>query len=449
MFVYISNNDSASKTFLNDYLYPQNSDHSIADTVATNFVYVNLIKNTPDFASFQQIFPNLVSPSFYLVSKGQLLDVITRETDISAFHNRLQDVIQKQCAPSRDLAPANREPAPSHHEQSVRQYQRQLAESKKLEAEERKRIRALLEADKRERQSLKSLKIPSVSSVHPSMPRNYDTCSLIIRLFDGKSLKGQFGSHQTLNDVRVWLDEETNHSIVPNLESSMPAFAHSSTLQPTKYAFHCAGIPPTTFDDSEEFLTLADLKLCPRSALILKPIYDDAVFANYPQSRGSILGSIGGAIGKFTHALYSFFDYGVVNDNDAEITPVHSPDEAQSSAIKSIKSNDDVDVHPTKKLVVPKENEKNTPNILSIDNSRPSSASLINFEGLRKTQNQQHGQKEDSKMESRPNSPRLDAISRATTPPLGLLSMSRTQTIHNEASHLKDSELEPLAVDRD
>lgn len=445
MFVYVSDGNN---TFLDKYLnHDQNhaqvqAHDSLHNTLKTHFICVKLVRGTPDFISFEQIFPRLICPSFYIVSKGQLLDVITADTEASALPQRLHDAMHIT-SPSRVSTPANSglEPAPNQHDETVRQYQHQIAENKKARDAERKRIKALLEADKRERQLSKKNQAHHPNTALPvTIPRNYDSCVLLVRLFDGQSLKGEFKSNQTLNDVRSWLDEETNHSIVPTEESSMPAFAHSFTLQPSKYAFHCAGIPPTTFDDSQEFQTLSDLNLCPRSALILKPIYDEAVFASYPKSRASVFSSIGGAIGKLSNAVYSFFDYGVVDEEDDDISPVNSSQEVTTSG------SDDVELH-TAKQSESKDGNK-TPNILSIGSHRPLSASLINFESLRRTQNQKT-KKDDIKLESRPSSPRLEARSRAASPPLGTLCTSRTQTIHNEATLQKDSDRETLSVDRD
>lgn len=446
MFVYVSDGND---TFLNKYLnHDQNQvlvqvNDSLHTTLNTSFICVKLVRGTPDFVSFEQIFPRLICPSFYIVSKGQLLDVITADTEASVLPQRLHDAIQIN-SPSRVSTTANSgpeaEPAPNQHNETVRQYQHQIAEDKIARDAERKRIKALLEADKRERQSTKKSQVhPQNNPLPITVPRNFDSCILLVRLFDGQSLKGEFKSNQTLNDVRSWLDEETNHSIVSQEESSMPAFAHSFNLQPSKYAFHCAGIPPTTFDDSQEFQTLADLNLCPRSALILKPIYDEAVFASYPKSRGSVFSSIGGAIGKLSNAVYSFFDYGVVEEED-DISPVNSSHEVTTSG------SDDAELH-TAKQTEPKDGKK-APNILSIGSHRPPSASLINFESLKRTQNKTT-KKDDIPLESRPSSPRLEDRSRAASPPLGTLCMSRTQTIHNEASLQKDSDQETLSVDRD
>ena len=69
---------------------------------------------------------------------------------------------------------------------------------------------------------------------------------------DGKTLKHEFNSSETLNDVRKWVDLNRTDGDCP-------------------YSFH-RGIPRVTFKDSDELKTLETLELTPRSALLLKPL---------------------------------------------------------------------------------------------------------------------------------------------------------------------------------
>lgn len=75
---------------------------------------------------------------------------------------------------------------------------------------------------------------------------------LQIRMTDGKTLKNEFGSSETLNDVRKWVDLNRTDGNGP-------------------YSFH-RSIPRVTFKDSDELKTLEALELTPRSALLLKPL---------------------------------------------------------------------------------------------------------------------------------------------------------------------------------
>ena len=85
-------------------------------------------------------------------------------------------------------------------------------------------------------------------------------------------MKCEFKSQDTLIDVRKWLDSEVE--IIPPAKS-MPSFATTAYPYPTGYAFHRPALPRVTYLEEQESNTLANLDLTPRSALILKPTYNE------------------------------------------------------------------------------------------------------------------------------------------------------------------------------
>lgn len=530
MFIYLLNlndNDQLLKIYFQENGCLRDS---LVSKISNNFICLKLIENSVDYGYLEQIFPNLQTQSFYIVKKGALLDVITSNQNVEEFTNRIDDILSKINPSQEEIIPSQEENIPTHpvespmpiqnqiseissindshhytneesnnntndvsvspphipsnlNEESVRRYKEQIAVTRQAQDAERKRIRSLLELDKRERDSQlqsRNMKKSKSTSNSPKPFHNYDSCSLVIRLFDGKSLKGDFKSSQNLNDVRNWLDSETNNSIISNLNSSMPSFATSSNPQPTHYVFHRPGIPRVTYTDSQEFQRLSDLDLCPRSALILKPIYDDKGYTNsYPNGKNStsLLKSVSGAIGKFGNALYSFFDYGVdevqqVHNLERSTSPnmasssnaSHRSNERSHNMSRSIgnntNSNTNNDINQThdnqessdyfqSKSIPSNDNTSVTPNIVSINTSRPSS--LINFENpsrlnllprqhpsfLSQNDLDYNDDNDEDEFQSLPNSPPPEALngsssinSRSSTPkPISTPSITRIQTL--------------------
>ena len=437
LFVFLSRDDEISRTFAKDLLQTKVGDNgqSMSEKVQKEFVGLMLIEDTTEYGYFKQIFHDLVVPSFYVVDKGQLLDVITQECTPDQFVEQISKILNRLGQVGAD-SPVVSEQTGAHtnagshepivvlgrqdehisvrqnqmrgntlgrdHDQNVARHKRQTEMLKREEHEERKKIRALLEADKRERhlrQMTASRKTANEASeedrMHKSNTSKYDMCSLSIKLFDGNSLRHDFKASQTLNDVRSWLDNATDHLIIPNANASLPSFATASYPQPTHYVFHHPVLPRITYSDDEEFKKLSDLDLCPRSVLILKPIYDDKSYVNaYPNGRApaGYLRSVGGAIGKFGNAIYSFFDYSVGDPaHDYEIhddmersrSPLGDSEELNGNRPVDITSiNDSHLASPASERVEDYFDARlrsgaGTPNVLSINSG--SQPSLINF----------------------------------------------------------------------
>lgn len=159
---------------------------------------------------------------------------------------------------------------------------------------------------------------------------NLQTCTLSFRLLDGRTIQKQFDASETLNDARQWLDTQSGVDIVP--VNSLPSFARPDGLNPTRYAFQSPSIPRITFDDQHEFMTLSGLDLCPRSVLILKPLFDESVNEAYEHNR-SVLRNLNTTVTRFCNAIYSFFDYGV--DESTELNN-HAEKSSESTKVLSI-----------------------------------------------------------------------------------------------------------------
>ncbi|KAK6457820.1 uncharacterized protein RJT20DRAFT_26609 [Scheffersomyces xylosifermentans] len=415
LFVFLSKSasDAESEQFLNQFLHENNQE--IIEKLNNHFVLLKLVENTTEFGYFEQIFQNLVVPSFYIVSNGRLLDVVTNTTSEEEFNEKVIGWIPQISAsgsnssrPTYDVsgstsptAEANgdspeipitapvatgtvsstepqaesgitatnievpeqrtetqpqttqaeqhqqsrndsdstsrrsqerkkqkaknqeKEEVISKHDKSAKKYHEQYRAKKKEQEREKERLRALLRADRKENQSRQRELEEKLDNTKDGTPQSSttskantprptsDVCSLSIKLFDGNSLRHDFKPTDTLNDVRTWIDSETE--IIPT-HNSLPSFATSSYPQPTNYVFHRPMLPRITFTDEQELQKLVDLELCPRSALILKPIYDDKYTNAYPTNKsanGGIFRTIVTLLGRVGQALYSFFDYGV------------------------------------------------------------------------------------------------------------------------------------------
>ncbi|KAK6464824.1 hypothetical protein DFJ63DRAFT_93836 [Scheffersomyces coipomensis] len=472
LFVLLSKGESDNESieFENKFINESN-----IHQLKSHFILLKLIDDTVEFGYFKQIFSDLILPSFYIVDKGKLLDVITFEAELDTFDERINKIVNTtpndtSLPPSTNSPPVvDNQPSSSStpvpleqvdsqatntrveteehpvsttqehkldpkREESLREHKKKVALAKKKQNEERSRLRALLKADQKEREIKKAAEqasykdqssSPTTNGTQTTQHTHSDECTLSIKLFDGNSIRHDFKHTQTLNDVRNWLDQEIE--IIPP-SNSMPSFATSSYPQPTNYVFHRPVLPRITYTDEQEFISLLDLELCPRSALILKPVYDDKYSKAYPDSKtsNSVISRIGGTIGRVGHALYSFFDYGV--DNQHELSHENSfenPDGSSRSRSNTSGYSNDI-------------NSGSRPNIVSIDDNRASSASLINFHDPPPAHSPMLESPTVGTIESTNPS---NYPSRASSPvQLGSLhTISRVQTIHDEQHTTSDS----------
>ncbi|RCK56634.1 UBX domain-containing protein 7 [Candida viswanathii] len=357
LFVYLTQaaTDESGDGFLSTFI-----DEEITEVLDKNFVLLKLIENTPDFGYFKQLFKVVKLPSFYVVNLGKVEGIVSSETDKNDFLALVQRLASQRTVasstpsqnntpvqdntpvatgthtqtstpdqrtptsspppPTTNTSETNRRTSMSEHDITAKKYKEQVEKARREKLEEKKRLRALLEADRREQELRRKEEVAAArrgsltsGADTPTIPKSSSsasTCVLSIKLFDGSTIKQEFKAEDTLSDVRKWLDSEIE---IIQPASSMPSFATSAYLHPTGYVFHRPVLPRVTYLEEQESNTLKDLELTPRSALILKPTYDetDPHSPNATGERAGFFGSIVSGVGKVGSALFSFFDYGV------------------------------------------------------------------------------------------------------------------------------------------
>lgn len=434
LFVYLALLDNnTNDSFLNKFIKEQTVAH-----LQEHSVPLKLVQGSVEFGYFEQLFQNLVVPSFYVVLQGKLKAVITGDfskddfdkcinqfptrqsgsintpTPASTALSNVPTASSSQMLPSayattgRDPTPltpvsttsSGQAPSSSHattadnHEQSVLRHRRLVAQQRKEKLAEKQRIRELMEADKRERQSRERAekeRIDGKELESQTGPKKvcHTNCLLAIKLFDGSTIKHDFKPEDTLITVRIFLDEEVK--VIPST-SNMPSFA--STTYPTGYSFHRPTLPRVTYSEEQESQSLADLDLTPRSILILKPTYDQTNSSNNApgNEKVGILRNVYNFVAGIGRALYSFFDYGV--------------DDVQRQV------NTEQPIAPRQEEEVIELHQPIAPGILSVGD-RGLSSSLMNIE------RDERDVISATPVESRASSPRP--------------TLSRVQTIHDDA----------------
>ncbi|CAI4059363.1 hypothetical protein N7582_001352 [Saccharomyces uvarum] len=251
-------------------------DEVALDVLAEHSIWLKLVKDSEQFKLFEQVFPNVVLPSVYLIRAGKIELIIQGEDD-RHFERLLaclgiKDKKASEALPN-EVSTSPVKKASSSNKASKKNARERIAETtleiqrreqlkqKRLAEEERERIIKLVRADRAERRALdethhRTLDDAKPLDVHDNIKDvqklHSSTCMLQIRMTDGKTLKNEFGSSETLNDVRKWVDLNRTDGNGP-------------------YSFH-RSIPRVTFKDSDELKTLEALELTPRSALLLKPL---------------------------------------------------------------------------------------------------------------------------------------------------------------------------------
>ena len=102
------------------------------------------------------------------------------------------------------------------------------------------------------------------------------TCELAFKLTDGGLLRHKFSAGATLALVRAWVDAHRNDGTLP-------------------YQFYSSA-QRATLTEAQERLTLTELDLVPRSALILKPVQTAAAEAVGDAHGGGLLSSLQRAV---------------------------------------------------------------------------------------------------------------------------------------------------------
>ncbi|AMD19277.1 HBR376Cp [Eremothecium sinecaudum] len=278
-------------------------------------VWLKVVIGSEEYRQFKEMFPDADSPSVYCLKQGQVVDIFRGEDCMESFGDRFKIAVGKGTnMPVKQTSGGEGE----DDGDACRKYQEEVLKQRAFEVEEKNRVFKLLEADNRERTSLKmqSLqkkvndKIDAGKAIRAS--ETADSCMLLIRLTNGVSLKHEFRPVDTLNAVRLWVDLHRNDGQHP-------------------YQFYRSFLRET-FTDSQEMMTLKELELTPRSALILKPVQDDKV-KNVRDVQGT--GILASALRTFTSWWYGNGAKSETEQSPSPENPHNEPSSPMSSRYAS------------------------------------------------------------------------------------------------------------------
>ena len=308
----------------------QHPSNKFASTVRDLFVCVELVKGTPDFDHFEDSFQPLKTPSVVVLKNNAVLAEFPLTVAKSVFRDRIETIIAGDIQNTNttklpikiETQTSEMSPIISSVDES-QERKRSVFNNLREDAEfldETNRIRQLIKYDQMERISQKESSPTDFVSLHGqanekdvlnttgvsmSLSCSSNLCKLQIKLFDGTTLRHDFKASDSLRDVRVWLDQETDNEIIRDPAEYMPSFVEPAHPEPTGYAFYSYRIGTVAVDDIVEAATLDELNLTPRSVLILQPIYAEV----QEKTRRGFMGSILNLSAKLGNAVYSFFDY--------------------------------------------------------------------------------------------------------------------------------------------
>lgn len=289
----------------------------LAPDVERSLVTLRVDVGSDDYRNFQMVIPKLTVPSFNILKKNQVVDIIGDDVSLEEARSRVLKLVKPAPASgARETAAA-----PAVAETPAAPTTSLLSTTTTPVAPKPARVQKLINETRPAKVPKKQQK-PEVKAPKPRRLLTPTLCILSIKLFEGNSVRHEFKPSDTLKTVREWLDNHDEFEVIPNSDT-VPSFA--STTSPIGYVF-CRPMALDFSSEEEEKLLLL-LDLCPRLALILKPIYQSPNAAN--ENRRSLLGSIGGSVMALGLALFSFFDYGVsdaIEEESRANTPL--PDES-------------------------------------------------------------------------------------------------------------------------
>ncbi|KAJ9570019.1 uncharacterized protein HLK63_I04983 [Nakaseomyces glabratus] len=250
-------------------------------------VWLKLTSGSDQFHQFEQIFPNVIVPSLYLIRDGKIVLIIQKQDDNPSLshwkklliglglpleqHSNEDRGLKKKDPQNIDGKTEKDKILEKSNQIQRKEYEKQLRAAE----EERLRILKLVRADKAERLARsqhgnateeKELPLEVKDNIKDRQKFHTDTCVLMFRLTDSKTITHTFDSKNTLNAVRKWVDSNRTDGSVP-------------------YSFH-RNIPRVTFQDSDELKTLDELDLAPRSVLVLKALSSTTTHLNVSEEQG-------------------------------------------------------------------------------------------------------------------------------------------------------------------
>lgn len=276
-------------------------------------VLLRLKPGSEDYKNYIDIFHNPLVPCLHVVAKGTTLDLISGDLPTDDFLARLKKSIGLE-------EDANNLDVPKKKvlcENESKICNQQLAVQRKLDSEERERVRQLIESDKLERKKLQGGLNSSTHGISRPLLDDSNKISrplpvsatrgpymLQVKLFSGQTVKVTLEAWKTLNDVRTHLDS-------------------LDECQVTAYYFFNP-VDRKTFSDVEEFSSLAKLQLN-RASLILRPLDQRRVSTQNPDDYGSFkwfkmgVTKLGGYIGGM------FTRHEIEQDDESKYsTPINS-----------------------------------------------------------------------------------------------------------------------------
>lgn len=324
LFVYTTTaNDSLVEMFLSPLGTP---DSSVINLLSRRFVCLMVAQNLDGYRRFQHIYPSVTAPSFMVVDGGNVKGVATASLTPSEFEMLI-------ATPATN---SSREPQISENRPtSVEKHMSEFARHQHEEREERQRLRALIDADRRERRSAANQhnKFAASTPAPPHVSVSADKYVLSVRLLDGSNMRGEFDGNSTLMDVKRWIESEQDINLTSTESGSLGMMTKPGFPEPSRIAFYAPGTN-VTFTVPQELCRLKDLDLCSRLALILKPEYDDLSTVPAP-TEPALLSQTGAKVSTMLLALYSFFDYGV-DDAQRDLQALSASDDDDEDAEEEI-----------------------------------------------------------------------------------------------------------------
>ncbi|KAK0633611.1 hypothetical protein B0T14DRAFT_507369 [Immersiella caudata] len=231
-----------------------------------------------------------------------------------AAQKKKDDEEAKKRRSEKAKAKAKETAAPEAQRKHVEQVKRKQSAAR----EERQRILQAIEDDKAARRARQAEKeamrkaaaepeekqddVPfaPASPLYATTGRITEHCALQVRLLDGSTIRSKFSSHDTLKDVRQWVDDTTKGDVPGGRKT---AYIFKILLTP---------LPSKTIDVTEEGKALYDLGLTPSATLILVPGPKHAAtaYAAAPVAGNGLRGLISyilSFIASFLGVVVSFF----------------------------------------------------------------------------------------------------------------------------------------------
>lgn len=223
----------------------------------------------------------------------------------------------------------------SANSETGQKYRKSILNAQREERQERERIKKLIELDKLEKKERFQYNSNGVEEevaeqgnvqdhIHSkAKPGEIKECKLSIKTTDNKNIIHSFKSDDSLDTVRKYLVETEK---IDN-----------------NFMFH-RNVPRMTYKDIDEFKSLQELDLLPRSALLLEPKHYSSSSNNYFEAKNVAGGGI-------FNALYSWWNGSIQDQQEQKEEKATVPDEDKKDPKETYNGN-------TTNLIDPKDGKK-------------------------------------------------------------------------------------------